>query len=201
MQQLIDDNESEALDIYAIKGRRNTNVPRKKQYVHQIGFTKVETNFDNNGWKVKRRPETSTNNLVDMREVSQKDNSLNEDEGSYLQSQRVASSRSRTRVLSKTTEVSVKEIPDYQPSSAKKLNFCTSEFDTEGLVLDTLNVSSTSLAEQHISSSSDDSNKKSNDPHVDRKIDHVDNLDVSCDEEKNKTISLLDTSCSEISSP
>ena len=69
------------------------------------------------------------------------------------------------------------------------------------MVLDTLNVSSTSLAEQHISSSSDDSNKKSNDPHVDRKIDHVDNLDVSCDEEKNKTISLLDTSCSEISSP
>ena len=52
MQQLIDDNESEALDIYAIKGRRNTNVPRKKQYVHQIGFTKVETNFDNNIKKI-----------------------------------------------------------------------------------------------------------------------------------------------------
>ena len=201
MQQLIDDNESEALDIYAIKGRRNTNVPRKKQYVHQIGFMKVETNFDKNGLKVKRRPETSTHNLVDMREDSQLDHSWNKDEDSYLQSQRVASSRSRTRVLSKTTEVSVKEIPDYQPSSAKKLNFCTSKLDTEGLVPDNLNVSSTSLAEQHLSSSNDDDNEKSNNPHADRKVDHVDNLDVSCDEEKNKTISLLDTSRSEISSP
>ena len=85
MQQLIDDNESEALDIYAIKGRRNTNVPRKKQYVHQIGFMKVETNFDKNGLKVKRRPDTSTHNLVDMREDSQLDHSWNKDEDSYFQ--------------------------------------------------------------------------------------------------------------------